>query len=179
MTTMYDVTITAINKSSPADGSVDPFSIEYYRALPGASDGDTFANMTTRRKGHIRWSKIENQFSTLGNLYISNKVSTGGTTNAIPSSISFRITVEHGSDSLVTPDENNAGVMLLGALAIKRAIARALITSRVANYDVWDPAKVASTNVEVFGYRIVSVNTAAAAASISESDGHVTITAVD
>lgn len=179
MSTIFDITITAINKAAPADGSIDCFKMEYYRGLPGASDGNNYANMTVRRKGHVRWHKIENQFSTLGNLYVSNKVAAGADTNTVPTSVAFRITAENGSASLYTYDENNAGQFLTGIPAIKRVISRALTTSLVANCEVWDPAKVAGTSVVIFGYRIVSVNTGALAASIAEAESNISITAVN
>lgn len=185
MTTKYDVTISVITKSAPSDGFIDPYRIDYYRAQPSAEIGTDMATMVVKKKGFARWHRIENQLQRLGNIYISNIVAPDATTNAVPSSIAFRAFVEHGSDSLLTPDENTPGVNLTGTNAIKRAVARALISSLAENQEVWDPTLVVdpdtsqTTDVVRFGYRTILVNVGALCADLTEASGHITVTAVD
>ncbi len=179
MTKNYDVSIAAITKTAPNDGSVDPYSVDYYRAQSSTAGTDV-ATMTKKKRGHVRWHRIETMLQGLGNLYISNKVGTGGTINVTPTTVTFRVTVEHDADPVRTADENNSGQFLSGALAIKRVIARALMSELTANQEVWDPSTVSGhSDVPTFGYRVISVVTGALAASITESDAAVTVTAVD
>ena len=183
MTTLYDVTISSISKSSPSDGFVDPYRIDYYRALPDAPKGTDMDTMIVKKKGFVRWHRIECQLQTLGNIYISNISAPGADINTLPTSVSFRLFIEHGSDSLYALDEQNAGQKLTGLNALKRAIARALISALDVNQEVWDPTTVSKNNVDYdvlkFGYRTIEVNVGALAASITEANSHITITAVD
>jgi hypothetical protein len=178
MSNLYDVTIASISKAAPADGFIDPFRIEYYRAQENAPKGTSMDVMATKKKGFVRWHRIENQLQCLGNIYCSNITAPGGTVNATPTSVSFRVLVEHGIESVSTPDELNVGQVLTGADALKRAVARALCSSLIANQEVWDPTTVGSTEVVSFGFRTIELNVGALAADIAEANGKINVTAV-
>lgn len=174
----FTVTISSINKSSPSDGFIDPFRNEYYRSQPNAPKGTDMATMATKKKGFVRWHRLENQLMRLGNVYISNITAPGSDMNTVPTSVSFTATAEHGAASLFTNDELNAGVQLAGIDTIKRAIARALISSLNANQEVWDPTTVASTDVIRFGYRTIPLDVGALCADLAEANGFITVTAI-
>jgi hypothetical protein len=93
---LFNVTISSIAKAAPSDGFIDPFKVDYYRALDGAPKGASMDAMAVKKKGFVRWHRIEEQLQRLGNIYISNKVAPGADTNTAPSSVSFVATVEHG-----------------------------------------------------------------------------------
>lgn len=180
MTKIYDVTISAVTKTTPSDGFIDPFNIDYYRSKVGAPAGTSIAVMTTRKRAFERWRKIQSHLQGLGNLYISQKTAPGADVNTAPTSVSFRILVEHGGASIQINDENVVGAKLTGVAAIKRVIARAMMVGWTANQEVWDPTTVSGfPNVVSFGHRTLSVQTGALCATIAEAEAVITVVAVD
>jgi hypothetical protein len=175
---LFNVTISSIAKAAPSDGFIDPFKTDYYRALANAPKGTSMDVMAVKKKGWVRWHRIEDQLQRLGNIYISNKAAPGADVNTPPTSVTFIATVEHGIDSLSTLDELNAGVTIVGADAIKRAIARALVSSLISSQDVWDPTTVTNTDVVSFGYRIIPLEVGPLATNIAEANSKITVTAI-
>jgi len=175
---IYQISIAKIAKAAPSDGFIDPFRIEYYRAVENAPKGTDMNVMATKKKGFVRWHRIENQLARLGNLYISEIQAPGADTNTLPTSVSFQVLVEHGIESVSTPDEAASGTMLKGMDAIKRAVARALMSSLNTNQEVWDPTTVTNTEVIKFGYRTIPLEVGPLATSITEATSFVTVSEV-
>jgi hypothetical protein len=103
----------------------------------------TLAKSQEKERANMRWQQVINElesFSTphfVGNVVISGNV----VGESVPDTFSFVTGYEH-PDQVVTiarPNEPDAGVTLVGVNAVKRAVARAMISDITSNRKVFDP----------------------------------------
>ncbi len=183
----YNVSITAVAKlTAESQGFIDPKKIEHYMGdATSPTTPSTAALSRAKERGNIRYDMMIGSLGLMGNMYVSNVVATGANANTAPSTLAFRLTVEHGVEVLVTPNESSPGTFLYGPAAIKRVIARTLLASRTDSGDFYDPttksgtvADGTSVNAVRVGNRIEDIQVTAAAADLAEAESVITVTAV-
>lgn len=183
--TTYTVSIDALSKLSvESQGFIDPKKVEQYMANGGAAPANVAASRAKER-GNIRYEMMIGSLGLMGNVYVSDIVTTGATVDAPPSNLTFKLISEHGEECLVTPDEENEGEVLVGAEAVKRVIARTLLAKRIDSGDFYDPstkggivADGSSVNAVRMGTRIEDTTVAPAADNLSEAESAITVTKV-
>lgn len=89
---------------------------------------------------NMRWQMVVQQLEWFATPFLLNdQLGTGnydGQTEL--TTMSFTVGYEH-PDQIATADELNSGAMLYGTAAVKRAVARALVSSNTVNSNVFDP----------------------------------------
>jgi hypothetical protein len=182
--TTYDVAIEYVAALSPeSEGFIDPKKVEHYM-VDGPAPTNVAASITKER-ANIRYDMMIGSLGLMGNVYISNVVATDADVDTPASLLEFVLVSEHGDECLVTADEENEGDFLTGADAIKRVIARVLISSRTDFGDYYDPtekaafiADASTVNAVRVGTRIASVAVVAAADNLGDAESVVTVTLV-
>lgn len=101
---------------------------------------NTYAQSVNKQLATMRWQQVVNQLELFSTPFMLNdQLGTGnydGTGEL--TTMSFTVAYEH-PDQIQTEDELNAGEMLTGTAAIKRAVARGLTASYTGNQQVFDP----------------------------------------
>lgn len=128
----FKVTIQNVTGAAPEDGFVDnttPFG--YLSRTEDGSEvtgySSTLDNALMKVRGYVRYIKILQQIEQVLNIYdVVNVVKTGADENTEASVFEMTLIFDREMDFMSTPDENNSGVTLTGADAIKRFISRAL-----------------------------------------------------
>lgn len=103
----------------------------------------TLANSTSKEQSNMRWQLIVNSLESLATPFKMGEVSVAGNYdgNAAPTSTSFTISFEY-VDQISTIEqagEPNPGNVLYGEAAIKRSVARALVSSYTTNRKLFNP----------------------------------------
>lgn len=182
LSTSYRVEIAQITGAGDAAGFVDPTRVENY-IVAGAAAG-TYAQHTDKERGNYRYKALIQAVQSMGNLYVSDVVLTGGSPAAAPTKVAFTLTAERGDGMLITADENNAGQELTEADAIKRCLARALIQGRTnLMCDIYDPTSTTgpkngttSATAVRTGPRVTTINVAALANNLTTASAAITVT---
>lgn len=175
---MYRVTIAGVTAAAPGDGFIDNMTIEQYMR-DGSAAPTTLDQTTAKERANLRYKLLTQQLSLETNIYVSDIVAAGGSASAAPSSFVFTATVEHGDDSLFTRDEANNNAEMTGVDALKRYVARALITSRTTNSDIYDPTKTTAPGNQTMaaraGTRINQITVGKLAANLTAATALVTV----
>jgi hypothetical protein len=185
---VWDVTITAagLGGAAPADGFIDPKSTGQY-IDQDATAPTTVANATAKGRANRRYREIVNAVAYWVNAGVTGFVVTGGDANSAPTSIKITFSA---NQTLQTPDENNAGVTLTGAAAIKRAVARALMASDVARkFEIYNPtstgvnrqidgAAPAGAQIKAVGPQLIIAQVGALAANLTAAEAAITVAQV-
>jgi hypothetical protein len=151
----------------------------------------TYADAVEVEQGYLRWKLIA---STIGSIctpvYYQSVAMTGtGVTNGVapPATLSWTLGVEHIDDLrtlTVAGEPETVGTELVGAAAVKRQIARALVNSITENCNVYN------ANIAIGGSSVVSYNTSQmviesvtasaidAVADVDDVEGNLTVTMV-
>lgn len=158
-----------------------------------SSAGLTWALCEAKRRGNIRYREIINQIQIITNAYVTSQpynanpyVISDATATTEATSVEFRMIVEHGDASLITPDELNPGQFLYSVNCIQRCIARALTIDMFREYDIFDPTVSTTTGswgstyaVPRFGVRInpaADFEIGPYASSIAQANTLITVT---
>ena len=181
LSTLYRVDITQLTGSSNGDGFIDANTIEFY--MTQGSNPSTVADSLSKERANIRYKQVIYSLQLMANMYVPSYVATGGSSTAAPTTFSFTLQCERGDDYIYTPDENNAGVILTGAAAIKRAIARACLETRTTLTTYYDPTltTVAGNGTQTaqaarYGQTALPVTAGALATTISAAEAAITVT---
>jgi hypothetical protein len=184
MGSIYDVTIAAINNAAPADGFIDPKSSYSYMDTDGDAP-NTLANAKAKMRANRRYKTLIMQVQYMMNAYVVSVSAPGATADTPATSLNVRFDIEKGDSSLVTEDENNAGVMLTGEAALKRLVARSLLVAETRNFEFFDPTVVpgrqidGSANAGIARGPVINKETVGAlAATIAAAEAAVTVTKV-
>lgn len=178
----YNVVVNDITTTSPGDGFIDPKLANNYLSVdsttgqltgwPSSND-----NALAKARGNVRWNIVKEQLGlTLNVLSVNNVVVTGGDINTDPTSVSFDVVYDRPS-ALFTNDEYNTGVVLSGADAVKRFVARALLLSRSINYTVLNSVENIPDPISK-SYETVSLEVGPVASDISSVNAVITVTEV-
>lgn len=182
LTTLYrvDIAATAMGGAAPADGFIDHTPIENY--IASGSEPTALANSLAKERGNLRYRAVREQLHQIANMAITNRVATGANADTAASTYSFTLEVERGDSVLSTRDESNNGAELTGAVAIKRAIARAMITPVTATTTYFDPTKTASAGNATTAARnpavIATVTADKLTTTLSAAEGVITVTKI-
>lgn len=128
--------------ATTGDGAVDNTTPEEYGATSGfpATQDLSF----DKERGNMRWEECLIHCSeVIQPVFVSAIVNTAGDEDTEPTQFDFTVAYDR-PEFLSTADEVSPPTILTGAAAIKRFIERALITTRIANRNVFDPTLVAS-----------------------------------
>ena len=178
----FRVSINSSTAAAPSDGFIDnttPFGYLIKNddgSLSGYSSSNDNALMKVR--GYVRYIKMLQQIEQPMNIYdVVDVVKTGADENTEASVFEMTLIFDREMDFMVTNDENNAGVTLTGADAIKRFIARAL--SGTYNEKIAYP-NPSVTNGLVYGPETVMVTTGPVGGlALADAEALVTVTLVD
>jgi len=113
------------------------FSVGNYGGYP-----TTLANSQSKERANMRWfqtiSQLE-QFSTP--MFVGNITRTGNIANVATTTFTFTVGYEHPDQisTVALSTEPDSGTVLVGAAAIKRAVARAMTNTWASNRRVFDP----------------------------------------
>lgn len=180
LSTLYSVTIAGVNNAAPADGFIDPNTVENYMAAGSAPT--TFDQSTAKERANARFQFLQQQIQLEANVYLSNFVTPAGDAATPPTSFTFVAEIERGDDVLFTRDELNPGQDLTGIDALTRWIARALVESRTTIRMIYDPTKATtpgnSTPAARFGIREVPVTIGALYSNLTNAEASITVTAL-
>ncbi len=171
----YRVSISAVAQSSPGDGFVDNKDTQLYGTL--ATD---LAHAKTKTRAFLRWQAIIQQVGSLVSpVEVVSIVATGADINTAATTFAFTLAYDRIAP-LVTADETSPGTIISTPTAvIKRLVARALTSIINRTVAVVDPTLVANTpSSSNYGPSIISLVAGAAAASISDAETAITVTAI-
>lgn len=151
----------------------------------------TYADAIEAERGYLRWKLIAGTIGSICTPIYYTSVGLTGTlvTNGVnpPTTVSWTVGVEHIDDLrtlTVTGEPEAVGTELVGAAAIKRQIARALINSITENCNVYN------ANIAIGGSSVVAYNTSQTViesvtasaidtlANIDDVEGNLTVTMV-
>lgn len=183
MPSFYSVVLTNGNSNvAPADGFVDPLTIENYywsastnNPLVTTPSSLTLALCKAKVRGNFRYRDIISQLGMVCNCYVTENayptspsseqalvyggfpaVTNNGTALLEPTSLTFYLIAEHGDSSLSTPDEYNAGQFLTSTACIQRCIGRALLNDMFREVAYFDPtdaiSSIGASNASVIRY---------------------------
>lgn len=166
----FRVSINAagLGGSDPADGFVDNKTPRDWSKTVGFPTTDAAANAKTR--ANLRWKEIMQRVSTQISPQIIDVDAPGATPDTPASSISFTLIYDR-EEFIFTDDEINGGTLTLEA-AIKREVARALVTDLVRHTQVYNPS------VEDYQDRLVQITVGKLAASIQAAETKITVARV-
>lgn len=178
--TTYSIVIAGISGSGTSTGFIDNSTVyDYINA--GGDAPSTYAASLAKARGNRRYRKILLMLSDMTNAYVTSVVGTGGDANTNHTSIEFDVTIEQGDSALNTPNESSPGNFLTGTAAIKRCVARALVTDETRNIEVLDPTAAtapgnsnsvarsgARFNIEVIGKLANNLATAEASITVTK-----------
>lgn len=101
----------------------------------------TLSNSLSKERANIRWQQAVNELSEFSNPTIGNIIRTGNVANVSASTITFTVGYDRPDQvaTIARPAEPDAGNVLVGAVAVKRAVARALTSSIASNRKIFDP----------------------------------------
>lgn len=165
----------ALNRLEPAyfivniTGAVDNLSPEQFGALPATLVQSLIIERTNMRYEAVIRSVSED----IQSLQTSAIVTAGRTATAPATAIQFTLVYDR-PEFLNTEDEDNLGVFLTGADAIKRYIARGLINDEILNRQIFDPDSSAQGNQP----QILEVTAIKVYADIATAEGNITVTEV-
>lgn len=185
LNTFYSVQINAISGPANSDGFIDPVRIQDYMVSGAAPT--TKDQSVTKERANSRFDMLVQNLSIAGNLYVNNATATGANAITAPTRLDFTVEVERGDSVLSTKDENNAGQTLTGAAAIKRYVARSLISRRDSDFaEYYDPTKNdavvangATVSASRMGNRIDKIVVGALANTIAEAEAVITVTKIN
>lgn len=113
------------------------FTVGNYGGYPA-----TLTASEAKERANMRWQQVINQLGlTLNTSFLGNIARTGNVANIAPNTVTFTVGYDR-PDALVTvatDDEPDAGAILRGADAIKRAVARGLVLNTSGNRKLMDP----------------------------------------
>ena len=140
LSTLYTLTINQISGTGDSDGFIDNQTVEQYIANNGDIFPTSLTTSTNKVRANIRYKNVIQNIQLMGNVYVSNVVTTGGDVNTPPTVITLVLESERGDETLITYDELNGNAIIFGANAITRCVERALVESFVNyTYAVFDP----------------------------------------
>lgn len=184
LSSFYTVSINTLTGPPNSDGFIDHTKIEQYMATGAAPT--TVAQSLTKERANIRFDLLNQNLSLSGNIYVNNPVATGGNATTSPTNFAFTAHVERGDSILSTADETSPGTTLTGAAALKRFVARALLTSSTNDQqEYYDPtptgaltANGATVSAIRVGSRIEKVTAGKLANTVSEAEAVITVTKI-
>ena len=180
ITSLYRVDISAVGMggAAPADGFIDNTKIEDYMAA--GSVPTTLVQSLAKERANMRFQRVRESVDLLGNCYFTNFTATGANSTAAATTFSVTVECEHGDQILTTADESNAGQPLSGIPALKRTVARAMISNVVQNRTYYDPTTSGTTGNATNAVRdpakLASVTAERLVASLSGAEAVITIT---
>lgn len=182
----FAVTVTSPGSlAAPADGFVDDLNPEGYAvptADPTANPRSTGSYPSTKilslakERGNMRWAEILIQCSSTiqptNQLYVD---AIGADQDTEATSMNFVLKYDR-PEYVATEDELNPGTILVGVDAVKRFIARALVTDLISNRDVYNPdIVVTATGSQVQGPIIETVSANKVFANIATAEASITV----
>lgn len=183
----YDITITSPGAlAAPADGFIDDLNSEGYAVLPAdptANPRATGLFPTTKilaqakERANMRWEEVLVQCSLLIQPDIQYNVNAVGATEAAEAtSVEFVLKYDR-PEYLKIEDELNPGTFLFGADAVKRFIAKALVTSLLSNRLYYNPEAAANkSGPQVQGPIIEDIVAAQLFATIVAAEANIAVT---
>lgn len=182
----YDIVITKAEGAAPADGFIDQNKSQYYIDASADYPG-TAALGQAKARANYRYKVLLNKLAKLSPYDIVS-ITSAATGDAAPNTFTIRIAFARGATELTTiseASEPSPGTVLTGALAVERAVSRALTAVVTLNLEWYDPTTTAAKgdNVGVtagryYGPRFESLVVGAVAANIGAADALVTVTLV-
>jgi hypothetical protein len=102
---------------------------------------DTVTSSLSKERGNMRWQQVINELEySASPILIGNMVMTGNV-DVTPETVTFTVGYDRPAQvtTVARSDEPDAGTVLVGVDAVKRAVARALTVSMAGNRKVFDP----------------------------------------
>lgn len=180
--TVYNVTIqNSFGGAGSSSGFIDNKKVEQYMAANSTTT--TLDQGVDKERGNYRFQSVVQNLQLMGNIWVANTNAVGGTATTAPTSFTMTLTVEAGDDVLYTNDELNNGAVLTGNAAIKRSIARAMVSYRNGyNTEVSDQTKTtgyrdgSTANATVrTGSRIMQIDVGALTNSVTTAEAAITV----
>lgn len=173
-----EISATGLGGSAPKDGFIDNLRPRDYDPFPS-----TRSSSEAKERGNIRYEEIIRQLST--NISPVNHtprkiVAPGRDADSAPTEFNFTVVFDR-PEYLRTEDENNPGVFLTGEDAVKRFVARALVTRREDHREIFDPETqtVGSTTLLTNPQQILLIVTDSIANDITTAEGNITVNEID
>lgn len=147
-TEYYRITITNFGQVPNGTGFIDPKEPEYYLTLGSdfvfSNLPDSLSKSLEKSRANHRWKQLLSQLSisVSPTAYLDIQTPNADINNP-PTEISFTVVYDRPS-ALVTDDELNPGQQLVGELAIKRWIGRALTRDYTTNLCILDPTPLSA-----------------------------------
>lgn len=145
----------------------------------------TLSNSLAKERSNIRWNQTINELSSFANpIYVGSINRTGNIGNVAPSSVTFTVGYQSPDQVVIVADttEPDAGNVLVGTEAVKRAVARALTSNIGLNRNVFDPTVtiVGSSGTRVNPAQIQNVTASALdiKANIAIVESNLTVTQI-
>lgn len=183
----YDIVITKAEGAAPADGFIDQNKSQYYIDASADYPG-TAALGQAKARANYRYKILLNKLAKLSPYDIVSITSSVATGDAAPNTFTIRVSFARAAADLVTiseASEPSPGTVLTGALAVERAVSRALTATVTLNLEWYDPTTTAAkgdnagvTAGRYYGPRFESLVVGAVAANIGAADALVAVTLV-
>jgi len=170
----YRVVINGADFAESDDGFIDDTTPEGY----GPSNlPTTLAYSLKKEAANFRWQEIIQQISMTQSPIFVGSIAKGGDPDGDTAPTTFSFTVGFDRDDAVyTYNDEDDGSTMTGTTAIKRLVARAMMTAIAAqNTVVYDPTTVDSV---VIGQCIRSVGATAISEDLSDVEDTITVTQI-
>jgi ribosomal protein S11 len=167
-----NIDLSGFADPAPADGSIDPTQTYVY------ADVTTFELSEAKVRGNLRWGLVVSNLNFENTtINVTDIVVTGGSIDTQPTEIEFTA-VYPNFDKIYTYDEVDNVSILTGTDAIKRMIARALMTTVINVQPVFDPTAVPTNGTATFprGFRVESLETGRLTGNLVEAEAAITVT---
>lgn len=165
---------SGIGGTAPQNGFVDDKESYEFDPLPTTLD-----NSLAKERGNVRYEEIIRRLGT--NIDPVNHTprqinAPGRDGDTAPTAFDFTVAFER-PEYLQTEDENNPGSTLSGTDAVQRFVARALVTHRKDNRQVFNP-ETNSFGVRTNPAIIREVETEGLANTVADVEGNITVTEI-
>jgi hypothetical protein len=142
----YNVSISQTLAAAPSDGFLDFLRPQDY-IVDSGPDLETgwptsLSNSLAKERAYLRWQTVIQQLETnVSPIAITATLAPSANVNTPPISFSFTIAYDR-PDYLYAYDELNSNAIITGTLAVRRFVARALISTITRNVSILDPTLV-------------------------------------
>lgn len=170
------ISATGLGDAGTGNGFIDHKKVAQYVAEGGTAPTSTGQSIAKER-GNSRYETLVGTISMVSNVAITNQVATGGLATADPTAFQFDAFFERGDAAIGTEG-------LTGTAALKRLVARALMTARTDRTDYFDPTTSAAKgdNAPTLAARnadvVADVVVAALTTDLSTAESKITVTEI-
>lgn len=181
MTTEYDyvpvslrvtVDLSGFTGVAPANGAVDPTKTYAYE------DVSTYDLSQAKVRGNVRWDVVVHNLNFENTTKAIFDIVSDGTIDTAPTEIEFTVSYPNFNDLYTYDETNNNASIIRGLDAIKRMVARSLMTEVNDVRTVYDPTSESNAGGEPFeiGFRVIKLQTGKLTSDLSTAEAAVTVT---